>query len=176
MILKIDAELRLELIAAKHSAAVFELATANKTYLAEWLAWVENMHDIDFIRNFIEGSQARTANETEFAFVIKKNDKIVGRISVHKIDRQNKIGELGYWLAKSEQGQGIMAKAVQRIVNFCFAELHLQRIEIKCAVKNHKSQAIPRKLGFAQEGILREAELLHGNFHDLVLFAKISTK
>ena len=49
----------------------------------------------------------------------------------------------------------------------------LNRIEIKCAVGNNKSRAIPQKLQFKQEGILRQAELLNGKFIDLYLYAML---
>lgn len=176
MILLIDDFLELELITKEHAHPIFELANTDRDYLKQWLSWVDNMHSVKFIENFIDGSISRNQNNTEFAFVIKKDKRVIGRIGVYKIDQQNKIGEIGYWIGQQFQGQGIVQKATKRVMDFCWKELQLNRLEIKCASQNVKSQYIPSKLGFEQEGILKEAELLYGVFHDLVIFAMIKNK
>ncbi|MNY76832.1 putative ribosomal N-acetyltransferase YdaF [compost metagenome] len=66
-----------------------------------------------------------------------------------------------------------MTRCCTALINYGFSELGLQRIEIKAATTNTKSQAIPRRLGFKEEGILRQAELVGGKFLDLVLFAML---
>ena len=43
-------------------------------------------------------------------------------------------------------------------------------IDIRCAVGNHKSRAIPEGLGFQQEGIIRKAEKVYGNHMDHVVY------
>ncbi|MBK7633025.1 MAG: GNAT family N-acetyltransferase [Saprospiraceae bacterium] len=53
---------------------------------------------------------------------------------MHKIDHQNKIGEIGYWLTYV-QGKGITTSACEALLSFCFNELQLNRIEIKCGTK-----------------------------------------
>lgn len=59
------------------------------------------------------------------------------------------------------------------IVNFCFDELKLKRIEIRVATQNYKSLAIPYRLGFKKEGCLEDAEFLHGEFVDHYIFSLI---
>lgn len=49
--------------------------------------------------------------------------------------------------------------------------MDLNRIEIKAAVKNFKSQAIPEKLNFKKEGILRQAEFVNNEFIDLFIYS-----
>ena len=53
-----------------------------------------------------------------------------------------KIGSVGYWLSEEFQGKGIVLRSVEKLVDYCFTELLLNRIEIKCGTKNYKSQAI----------------------------------
>ena len=69
--------------------------------------------------------------------------------------------------------KGIVTRSCKAIINFAFTELGLNRIEIKCAVSNDKSKGVAEKLQFKYEGILRQAELLHGKFIDLHLFGMV---
>ncbi|MEO6949604.1 MAG: GNAT family protein, partial [Ginsengibacter sp.] len=52
-----------------------------------------------------------------------------------------------------------------------FQKIGLNRIEIKAAVRNLKSQAIPIKLNFKKEGVLRQAEFVNNEFIDLFLYS-----
>lgn len=64
-----------------------------------------------------------------------------------------------------------MVKSCKRLITYGFEELGLNRIEIKAAVENLKSQAIPEKLNFKKEGILRQAEFVNEKFLDLTLYS-----
>ena len=59
------------------------------------------------------------------------------------------------------------------MISYAFEELLLNRIEIKCANKNDKSKAIPIKLGFKKEGIIRDAEWLYDHFVDHIVYCII---
>ena len=96
---------------------------------------------------------------------------MVGRVGVYKLDQQNKIGEIGYWLAEHVQGKGIVTSSCKLLINFCFTELKLNRIEIKCGTENLKSQQIPERLNFTKEGIIRQGELLYDKYIDLNLYS-----
>lgn len=77
---------------------------------------------------------------------------------------------IGYWLGEKYQGKGIMTKACKALIQYCFEELNLERIEIRVATENIKSQAIPERLGFQKEGCLRNAEVLYDQYIDLYVY------
>jgi ribosomal-protein-serine acetyltransferase len=167
----IDESIKLELINDSHSQAIFEIANKGRNYLREWLIWVDDMQSVEFIENYIKESTQRKNEGTAFAFVIIENEKVVGRIGIYKINNINKIGEIGYWIAENQQGKGIVTKCCKGLIDFCFNELHLNRIEIICGTENYKSQVIPQRLGFTKEGIIRQGALVHNKFIDLCLFS-----
>ena len=101
------------------------------------------------------------------------NDEIVGRIGIHYIHLHNRIAALGYWLGDGYQGKGIITKACIALIDHCFNELGMNRVEIKCATGNHKSRAIPEKLNFVKEAVLRKAELVNDTFLDLYLYSML---
>ena len=71
----------------------------------------------------------------------------------------------------NQQGKGIVTKAVKRVMKIGFEDLSLNRLEIKAAVQNIRSRAIPERLGFRLEGILRQAEVVQDAFYDQALYS-----
>lgn len=168
--LNIDEHLKLDLLHRVHARALYQLASDNKQYLSEWLSWPPLMDSIRFIESFIEKTTGRMEHGQELAFVILERGELVGRIGFSKIDPVSITGEIGYWLAEDRQGRGIIRKATKRLIEYGFDELSLDRIEIRCAVHNTKSQGIPEALGFRLEKILAQAEELHGRYVDHFLY------
>ena len=171
MIIKIDENINLELINESHSQAIFEMVDNNRTHLRKWLPFVDKMQSIEFAENFVKGTMQRNLDGNEYAFVITENGINVGRICVYKIDLQNKTGEIGYWVIESKQGKGIITKSCKTIINFCFEELSLNRIEIKCGTHNLRSSKIPKKFNFTFEGMMRQSEFHYDKFIDLNLYS-----
>ncbi|NQW43213.1 MAG: GNAT family N-acetyltransferase [Bacteroidetes bacterium] len=112
------------------------------------MPWIEKMQAVEFISNFVKGYQIINAEGVEYAFVIIENGSMFCRIGIYKIDQQNKIGKIGYWVGENFQRRGITTLSCKALVDFCFKILKLNRIEIKYAVDNIKSQAIPLRLNF----------------------------
>ena len=175
MIINIDENIKIELINENHSQPIFDIVDQNRIHLRQWLPFVDRMQTVEFAENFVKGTMQRNKDGNEFAFVIIENDKVIGRIGVYKIDGQNKIGEIGYWLAENLQGKGIITKSCKALIDFCFSDLQLNRIEIKCGTENFKSKTIPEKLNFTREGVIREGELLYDKFIDLNLYSLLKT-
>ena len=175
MIINIDENIKIELINENHSQPIFDIVDQNRIHLRQWLPFVDRMQTVEFAENFVKGTMQRNKDGNEFAFVIIENDKVIGRIGVYKIDDQNKIGEIGYWLAENLQGKGIITKSCKALIDFCFSDLQLNRIEIKCGTENFKSKTIPEKLNFTKEGVIREGELLYDKFIDLNLYSLLKT-
>ena len=78
--------------------------------------------------------------------------------------------DVGYWLAQEYNGKGIMTQSVRDLIRLGFDDYSLGRVEIRCAVENRKSRAIPERLGFKQEGTIRRAENLYGKYVDHVVY------
>ena len=169
----IDDEILLELTAQKHAAQLFEAMDNNREHLAEFLPWVHNMQSVGDFERYIDNCEQLYRDKREVSFVIVANGRTVGRIGLHHWNVPNKTAAIGYWLDKTVTGKGIVVRSCVALINYGFRYMKLNRIEIKAAVTNIKSQAVPQKLRFTQEGILREAELVNGELLDLVLFSML---
>jgi ribosomal-protein-serine acetyltransferase len=175
MELVVDDQLKLQLLTEEHASSLFQLASADRERLGEWLPWLSQMKDVSFIVNYIKGTQLKNKAGLEYAFAILRNQEVIGRIGVYKIDSQNKIAEIGYWIGRKDEGKGIVTKCCKALLSFCFDNLKLNRLEIRCATANLRSQIIPEKLQFLKEGTLRQAEFINGKFVDLNLYALLKS-
>jgi len=176
MKIQISENITIELVENRHAQGIFSLVETDRDYLRTWLPWVDYANSVEFIENFVKGSQQRNKDGVELGLVILEKEKVIGRIGVYKIDSQNRIGEIGYWIGKDYQGRGIVSDCCKRLIEYCFDDINLNRIEIRCGVENLKSQFIPKRLNFKLEGVIRQGELVHGKFIDLNLYALLKDK
>jgi ribosomal-protein-serine acetyltransferase len=129
------------------------------------------MQTVENARQYLQNCEQLHQDKKEVSFIIFHSDKPVGRIGLHHLDLNNQIGSIGYWLAEDMEGNGIITKSCCKLIDLGFQQLSLNRIEIKAAVKNIRSQAIPVRLKFQKEGILRQAEFVNDEFIDLFVYS-----
>jgi ribosomal-protein-serine acetyltransferase len=167
-------DLSINLLTPKYAKILVEALNENQNSLKEWLIWAENIPSIEeYEKNIIPMWLQKFADNNGFETGIFYKNKLVGMLGLHYIDWTNRTTELGYWLSDRMQGQGIMTRAVEGLVSYCYEELNLNRVIIRAAVKNKKSRAIPERLEFKQEGILRDAQLIRGSFYDLAIYSML---
>ena len=86
---------------------------------------------------------------------LKESGQFIASSGLHRIDWSIPQFEIGYWIDSRYSGKGYITEAVQGITDFALNELKARRIEIRCDANNVKSRAIPEKLGYTLEGILK---------------------
>ncbi len=173
MNLVVNEDIELVLVAKDHIEAIYKLANKDRTYLREWLPWVDKTKSPDDIGNYVERSRKSFENKTGYNFTIVYKNEMIGQIGLVGVDLANFKASIGYWIGKDYQGFGIVSKTCTKIIDFGFSEINLNRIEIRCGVENYKSQAIPERLGFKKEGIVRDGEFVNDKFIDLYIFSKL---
>jgi ribosomal-protein-serine acetyltransferase len=169
--LRDDFELRL--LEERHTKSLFEAVEREREHLRPWLPWVEATRNEEDTLSFIRSVLEQFAGNRGFAAGIWTDGRLAGTIGVHRIDWLNRRVEIGYWLGREYEGRGIMTDACRAVVTHLFHELELHRVEIRCAVENARSAAIAKRLGFALEGTLREAQLAGGRYRDLLVFGML---
>ncbi|WP_233532183.1 GNAT family N-acetyltransferase [Paenibacillus alkalitolerans] len=171
---RIDEQLDLRILDHKHVYELYKVTDENRNYLSAWLPWVGETTGEDSTRNFIRNSLKHYADNTGLNCGIFYNNSIVGCIGFHGFDWANLKTSLGYWLAEAYQGKGIMTKSCITMIDYSIKELGFNRIEIRAGVENYKSRAIPERLNFKQEGILRKVEKVGDKYLDHVVYAMIA--
>jgi ribosomal-protein-serine acetyltransferase len=171
---KIDEEISLKLVELKDAERVFNVTDNSREYLREWLPWLDMTTSVEDTRNFIKSClKSYSENKTMTTFILYKGE-IVGTAGYNKIDWSNKIAYIGYWLGKDYQGHGIMTKVAKALIDYAFNELKLNRIDISAAVENKKSRSIPERLGFMNEGRIRQAEWLYDHYVDHIVYGMLA--
>jgi ribosomal-protein-serine acetyltransferase len=97
--------------------------------------------------------------------------EFAGSVGCHAIDWANRACSIGYWIESRRQGQGIVTRSVADMLDYLLDSQRLHRVVIQCAVDNHRSCAIPKRLGFTKEGVLRHAERVGDRWLDLVTWS-----
>jgi ribosomal-protein-serine acetyltransferase len=169
---RVDDDLELRLLQARNAQALFQLVDSSRDDLRTWLGWVDGVRSVADIQTFIRAALQDFADSRRIVTGIWHQGALVGVIELHAMPG-NTSGEIGYWLAPAARGQGLMTRATRALVDHGFRELRLHRIQIRCATGNRASRAVPERLGFALEGVVREAEWVNDHYNDLAIYAML---
>lgn len=170
----VDNEIYVKLIDNNDAARLFELADKSRLHLRKWLPWLDMANSVDDTLAYVKKCRESYVLNRSLETVIVYQDEAVGMAGFNFFDWSNKSASLGYWLAEEYEGKGIMTRTVQALTEFAFFQLGMNRVEIRAAEENEKSRAIPERLGFRQEGVLREAEWLYDHFVDHAVYGTLA--
>ena len=173
---QIDDELKLVLPTERNAEELFAVVRENLDELKLWMPWATDDYSIESTRWFIDSIWKQIAEKTGFGASVVFQEKFVGQVGFHNLNLTGKSTHMGYWLAKTAQGKGLMTKTCRALVDYAFNELELNRVQINCNVENIKSRAIPERLGFQMEGVHRQVEWLNEEFRDRAVYAMLKAE
>ncbi|PIC79003.1 RimJ/RimL family protein N-acetyltransferase [Sporosarcina sp. P18a] len=170
---QVTEDISLKLVGQKDAEALFALVDGSREYLREWLPWVDSMTDVDQYGPIINAWLRQFAEEDGFQAGILYKGALAGFGGFHSVNYTNRQTSIGYWLAQDYQRKGIMTAVVSALVDYAFEEYDLHRVEIRCATENKRSRAVPERLGFKKEGVIRDGEFLYDHYHDLIVYGML---
>ena len=91
-----------------------------------------------------------------FAIELKSEKKVIGGISIDKINKFHEIGGGGFWISTKYHGQGYGTEALAAKIGFAFNKLKLRRLESGFFKGNIPSLKLQKKLGYKVEGLRRK--------------------
>jgi ribosomal-protein-serine acetyltransferase len=167
--LRVDDEIELRLTLPHEAAESFALVDGNRAYLREWMPWLDSTRSVDDTAAYRTHVLGELAAGRLYEGGIYFRGEPVGRAGL-RVDAGNRQGEVGYWVSEDAQGQGIITRTAEAMITAGFELLHLHRIEIRCAVDNVRSRAVPERLGLALEGVRRDVEWLYDHWVDHAVY------
>ena len=134
-----------------------------------------DMHGAQALLDEIDASRA-DGKLLQWGVALAEDDQVVGTTTLASWDRAHRRAELGFALRRDCWGRGLGTEAVRRIVAFAFDELDLHRLEADADPRNEASIRILKRLGFSEEGYLRERYLLGGEPQDAVFLGLLRSE
>ncbi|WP_174733211.1 GNAT family N-acetyltransferase [Mesobacillus harenae] len=171
---KIDETISLKLIDFNDAERIFELTDKSRNYLREWLPWLDFTTKVEDTKEFIQNSLKGYAENKSLTTVVLFNGEIIGVAGFNTINWSNKTAYIGYWIGEEFQGNRIITKVAKGLADYAFSQLNLNKVEIRAAVENKKSRSIPERLGFVNEGRIRQAEWLYDHFVDHIVYGLLA--
>lgn len=98
----------------------------------------------------------------------------VGTVGLNAFASTAGTAELGYYLRPDAWGSGYATDAARTLVDHAFAELRFHRVQAKAFDENRASQRVLEKVGFEQEGVLREHWYRHGHHEDVHVYGLLA--
>lgn len=173
---KVDEQLSIRMLKINEAKKLLSLINDSRSYLSPWISWITEIQTIYDAEDYIRYCFEAYANRTQLDAGIFYYDRLVGIISFDEFDWDHRIGYIGYLLNKNAQGKGIMTRAIATMVEQAFTHFKLNKVEIRVATTNERSQAIPERLNFKKEGVLRSAEKLKDKYIDNIVYGLLKNE
>jgi [ribosomal protein S5]-alanine N-acetyltransferase len=99
----------------------------------------------------------------------------IGECDLSEIDRHSAGADVGFLLARAYWRQGYAREAMERVIEYAFGDLGLERLSAHFQVGNEASRRLLERLGFSYEGMLRGHTLREGAPRDCLMYARVKS-
>jgi ribosomal-protein-alanine N-acetyltransferase len=153
-----------------------EVRLRNETWLKTWEAssaytW-EERHAPGAWAPLLSALRRGARAGTMLPFVITYGGRLVGQINVSNVVRGAlRSCSVGYWVDSAVAGRGVMPTSLALVIDHCFREVGLHRVEVDIRPENAASLRVVAKLGLRREGYYERFLDIDGGWRDHVAFA-----
>lgn len=169
--LRIAPDIKIVPVSQHHARQLAALIKENLPHLHTFLPAVATLGTVEAAQAHLKRVIAAADQGELYEWHIFRGDELCGAIRISQIDRADRKAALSCYIAADQQGAGVATSGLRAVIAYCFKHLDLNRIEWRCASENMASQRLAKRLGFSWEGMLRQAELLNGEFVDLFVYS-----
>ncbi len=159
--------------------AYHALIVANRERLARWEPWAIPPPVLEETRSFLEASARNWLAGLELPVAIAVHDhgrwQLAGAVSLH-VTPYSRSGEIGYWIDGGYEGRGLASRAVAAVLDHAFGSLGIERVALHTDPANERSRALARRLGFVEEGLLRQGLAFPGERRDEAVYGLLASE
>ena len=148
--------LRLEDIRAE---AFYQLVKTNKDFIEKGFpVTVSRCASLEKTIAFLKENTEKVAQKEGYYFYLRhlQTQKLIGYFCVKNLNFSIYKAELAYFIDQDFANQGIVSGVLPQILDFCFETLGMNKVFICTSRHNLASQRVAEKLGFKNEGLLRQ--------------------
>jgi ribosomal-protein-alanine N-acetyltransferase len=124
----------------------------------------------------IQQSRAIDASWHGMWAIMVRAGGFAGMINYHRRETWNQRLELGVILTPLYWRLGIMSEAMRSVLQHCFSNMETHRVEATIAPEDFGSRVFLTKLGFTQEGLLRDWRCVGGQFRSVLMFSLLKNE
>ena len=153
------------------------LSPRNSEDVEIFTEWLDDFETTDFLgksgllttlneeREYLENNTP----EASFAIVTLENNKIIGTVSLEKINHINRCATLGIFIGnKKFRSKGYGTEAIKLILEYGFKYLNLQNIKLDLMEFNGRALKCYQKCGFKEYGRRRKCKYIDGKYYDSI--------
>ena len=144
--------------------------------IQHWITAIPVPYTLEMARTFVEETSVRERAEgTGMSVAIEADGELVGSSGVYGRPDGRLGPEIGYWMAPWARGAGYAAEAARSLADWAIAH-GAPRVHLFAGVRNSASQAVARRAGFTQEGVVRAClDYRDGSRGDAALFGRLAS-
>jgi RimJ/RimL family protein N-acetyltransferase len=120
------------------------------------MPWAREAEDREVIVQRLREFRARFDRDEDYTVGVWSpgEDELMGGLGLHaRVEAGAR--EIGYWIGVRHEGRGYVSEGVAAMTRFAFELAGLKRLQICVDPANERSLAVPRRLGYVQEAVLR---------------------
>jgi RimJ/RimL family protein N-acetyltransferase len=161
------------------------LRPVKRSDISYFLKWFNDPEVIQYLEMYLpmtEMSEEKFIEElgttrarSDALFVIEviegKSTKPIGNCGLGQINPKDHNAQLGIAIGEKDYwGKSYGTEAARLLIDYGFQQLNLHRISSAAFAFNERSIKLHKKLGFQEEGRLRQAMFKNGQYNDLMVF------
>jgi RimJ/RimL family protein N-acetyltransferase len=161
------------------AALLNQAVKESQAHLIPWMPWAEG--EIPSLEERISWLRQRRGNfdlDKDYGFGIlnPEQTRVLGGTGLHTRLGKGAL-EIGYWIHKDFINQGYATEVSAALTKVAFEIMHVNRVEIHCDPQNVRSAAVPRKLGYTLEAVLKQRlELEDGVWRDTMVWTLLASE
>ena len=154
------------------------LAYRNDPEIARYQSWesISEREARAFITDQMDLQPGTPGSWFQFAIALKTTDALIGDCALHVRDDDPRQGEIGYTLARTNQGQGYGAEAIRATLAYAFETLSLHRVTATVDCRNAPSFRLLERVGMRREGQFIQHAWYKGEWCDEYLYAMLGSE
>ena len=161
------------------AALLNQAVKESQEHLIPWMPWAkEEVPSLEERTGWLRHCRGRFDLDEDYVFGIfnPEQTRVLGGTGLHTRLGKGAL-EIGYWIHKDFINQGYATEVSAALTKVAFEIMHVNRVEIHCDPPNVRSAAVPRKLGYTLEAILKQRlELEDGAFRDTMVWTLLASE
>lgn len=119
------------------------------------------------VRAFLQERPSNDYGDVLFGIEAIADGRLAGLIRLHGAEPETGNADLDIYLGEKDcWGRGYATDAVRQACRYGFDKMRLHKITLTVVTDNHAAQQVYKKVGFVEEGRLREVFRRDGRWYD----------